>query len=190
MTMRVIFLLLLLLVSISLQGCFPAVAVGVGAGALAAQDQHSKDVYVDDRGIEFNASERIYTQIKTVIHVNVTSFNRNVLISGEVPDESTKAEISTIVSGIEKVHVVNNELAVSPNRSLISRSNDSLVASNVKLRFMNNNLFKSEHVKAVTENGTVYLLGIVNHTEAEAATEVASTTKGVQSVVKLFEYLD
>jgi osmotically-inducible protein OsmY len=190
MTMRVASLLLPLVLSGSLHGCFPVVAVGVGAGTLAAQDQRTKDSYVDDRGIEFNASERIYSQIKSVMHVNVTSFNRNVLISGEVPDETTKAEISAIVSGIEKVHNVSNELAVSPNSSIISRSNDSLVASNVKLRFMNDNLFKSEHIKVVTENGTVYLLGIVNHAEADAATEVASTTKGVQSVVKLFEYLD
>lgn len=190
--MRVAFLLSLLLATGLLQGCFPVVAAGVGAGAgtMMAQDRRNRDAFVDDSKIEFNAADLIDKQIKSVMHVNVTSFNRNVLISGEVPDESIKAEIGAIVSGIEKVREVNNELAVSASSSFVSRSNDGLITSNLKLRFMNDNLFRSEHIKVVTENGTVYLLGIVNHAEAEAAIELASTTQGVQRVVKMFEYLD
>ena len=99
-------------------------------------------------------------------------------------------EIGKIVSAIEKVRNVNNELAVSSTSSLVSRSNDGLITSNVKLRFLNDNRFNADHIKVVTENGTVYLMGLVKHDEADAASDIASTTKGVQRVVRLFEYLD
>lgn len=191
MTVRVISLLSLALLSISLQGCFPIVAAGVGtAGVLLVNDRRAKAVYVDDQKIETGAFQRIDTQIKSVMHVNVTSFNHSVLISGEVPDESVKAEIGGIISGIEKVRNVSNELAVSANSSLASRSKDSLITSNVKLRFMKDKHFNSEHIKVVTENGTVFLMGIVNRAEADAATEVTRTTQGVQRVIRMFEYLD
>ena len=183
--------LLLVLVAGSLQGCVAAAAVGVGAaGVLLVNDRRTNEAYVDDQKIEVKAFERIDKQIKSVMHVNVTSFNYRVLIGGEVPDESTKAEIGKIVSGIEKVRDVSNELAVSAASSLATRGNDSLITSNVKLRFMNDNLFNSEHIKVVTENGTVFLMGIVNRAEADAATEVTRTTQGVQRVVRMFEYLD
>jgi osmotically-inducible protein OsmY len=190
MTMRVIFLLLLGLVSGSLQGCFPVVAAGAGAGVMMAQDRRSTETYLDDQKIETEAAELIDQQIDGVMHVNVTSFNYHVLISGEVPYDSTKSEIEKIVSGIGKVRVVYNELAVSGNSSLASRSNDALITSNVKLRFVNDNRFNADHVKVVTENGTVYLMGLVKHEEADAASDIASTTQGVQRVVRLFENID
>jgi osmotically-inducible protein OsmY len=190
MTMRVVSLLLLALISGSLQGCFPVVAAGVGAGAMIVQDRRTTDAYIDDQKIETKASGLIDKQINSVMHVNVTSFNYRVLISGEVPDESTKTEIGKIVSGIEKVRDVSNELAVSPTSSLASRSNDSLITSDIKLRFVNNGHFNADHIKVVTENGAVYLMGLVNRAEADAATDIASTTQDVQRVVKMFEYLD
>jgi len=190
MTMRVVSLLLLVLISGSLQGCFPVVAAGVGASVLIAQDRRPSEVFIDDQKIEAKAARLIDKQINSVMHVNVTSFNYQVLISGEAPDESTRAEIEKIVSGIEKVRNVDNELAVSPTSSLASRSNDGLITSNVKLRYMNNKRFNPDHIKVVTEKGTVYLMGLVNHAEADAATEITSTTQGVQRVVRMFEYLD
>jgi osmotically-inducible protein OsmY len=190
MTMRVVSLLLLVLVSGSLQGCFPVVAVGVGAGVLMAQDRRGRDAYIEDQQIETNAFERLDKQFKSVMHVNVTSYNHNVLISGEVLDESTKTEIGKIVSDIKNVRDVNNDLAVSSISSLASRSNDGLITSNVKLRFVNDKRFNADHIKVVTENGTVYLMGLVNRAEADAATDVTSATKGVQRVVIMFEYLD
>jgi len=190
MTVRVVSMLLLVLVSGSLQGCFPVVAAGVGAGIMLAQDRRTKDTIIEDQKIETATAERIDKQFKSVMHVNVTSYNHNVLISGEVPDEQTKMGIEKIVSTIEKVHNVYNELAVSPTSSLVSRSNDGLITSNVKLRFVNNKRFNADHIKVVTENGTVYLMGLVKHDEADAATDVTSTTKGVQRVIRLFEYLD
>ena len=95
-----------------------------------------------------------------------------------------------IVSAIENVYAVYNELVLSPNRSLAARSDDALITSSVKLRLMDYKGFNSDRLRVVTENGTVYLMGLVNHTEADAAAEITSTTRGVQRVVKLFEYLD
>jgi osmotically-inducible protein OsmY len=188
--MRVVSLLLLALVSGSLQGCFPVIAVGVGAGVMMAQDRRSKDAFIEDQQIETNAFESIEKQFNSVMHVNVTSYNRNVLISGEVLDESTRNEIGKVVSDIRSVRNVNNDLVVSNISSLASRSNDGLITSNVKLRFINDKRFNADHIKVVTENGTVYLMGIVKHAEGEAATDVASGTKGVQSIIIMFEYLD
>lgn len=190
MTVRVVAMMLLVLVSGSLQGCFPVVAAGVGAGVMLAQDRRTRDAIIEDQKIEALAVERIDKQLKSVMHVNVTSYDHNVLVSGEVPDDQTRMEIEKIVSTIEKVHVVYNELAVSSSSSLASRSNDGLITSNVKLRFVNDKRFNADHIKVVTENGTVYLMGLVRHDEADAASDVASTTKGVRRVVRLFEYLD
>lgn len=188
--MRIISLLLLALVSGSLQGCFPVAAVGAGTGALMAQDRRTSGAYVEDEAIETKAFDRIGKQYKDKVHVNVTSFNRNVLISGEVPDAAAKEEIGRLVASIENVRNVANELIAASPSSLTARGSDSLITSDVKLRFMQDKRFNAVHVKVVTENGTVFLMGLVKRAEAEAATEIASTTGGVQRVVKLFEYLD
>ena len=188
--MRMFSLLLLALVSGSLQGCFPVAAVGVGSGVIMAQDRRTSGAYVEDLAIEAKAFDRIGKQFKNNVHVNVNSFNRTVLISGEVQTDAVKTEIGKLVSSIENVRNINNELTVSGTSSLTTRGSDSLVTSNVKLRFVNDKRFSADHVKVITENGTVFLMGIVKHAEADAATEVASTTGGVQRVVKLFEYLD
>lgn len=188
--MRMTSLLLLALLSGSLQGCFPVVAAGGVSGVLMAEDRRTSGAYIEDEAIENKALNRISVEYKDKVHVNVTSYNRNVLISGEAPDAATKAAIGKIVTGIENVRVVSNELAISGPSSLTSRSSDTLITSNVKLRFVNNQHFNANHVKVVTENGRVFLMGIVTHAEADAATELASTTGGVQHVVRLFEYLD
>lgn len=188
--MRIVSVLLLVLVSAMLQGCFPVVAAGAGAGALMANDRRTSGAYIEDEAIEDKAVNLLGKQYKDKVHVNVTSFNRNVLVSGEVPNEATRVEIERLITSIQNVRNVNNELAVAGLSGLTSRGSDSLITSSVKLRFMNNKRFNADHIKVVTENGTVYLMGIVKHDEAAAATEIASTTSGVQRVVKLFEYLD
>ncbi len=186
--MRII--LVLLLVSASLQGCFPVVAAGAGAGALIVNDRRTSGAYIEDEAIESKAFDRIGKQYGNHVHVNVTSYNRNVLISGEVPDENTKQQVERIIANINNVGTLYNELAISGQTSLTSRSSDSLITSNVKLRFVNDKRFSATSVKVVTENSTVYLMGIVNHAEADAAAEIASGTSGVQRVVRLFEYVD
>lgn len=183
-------ILFVLIISASLQGCFPVVAAGTGAGILIGQDRRSGGAYVEDEGIEIKAFDRIGKQFKNTVHVNVTSYNRNVLITGEVPDETAKAQVERIVANIQNVGKIYNELVVAGQSSMTSRSNDTLITSNVKLRFVGDKRFSTNSFKVVTENGTVYLMGIINRAEALAASEVASGSRGVSRVVELFEYVD
>lgn len=168
----------------------PVSAADAGEGAKVAQGRGINESAREDQKIETRAIDLIYQQFRIYIHVNVTSHNRNVLISGEVPDEATRTAIEKIVSGLEGVRNVNNELVISGNSSLASRSNDSLITTNVKLRFARDKHINAEHIKIVTENGTVFLMGNVKRAEADAAAEIASTTDRVKRVVKLFEYAD
>lgn len=183
-------ILFILMLTASLQGCFPVVAAGAGAGALMANDRRTSGAYIEDEAIENKAFDRIGKQFKDSVHVNVTSYNRNVLISGEVPDAQTKAQVERIIANIQNVGKIHNELAIAGQSSLTSRSNDTLITSNVKLRFMGDKRFSANNIKVVTENGTVYLMGIVRHSEAQAAAEVASGSSGVSRVVELFEYVE
>jgi osmotically-inducible protein OsmY len=173
------------------QGCvpFPLLAAGVGSGALMAGDRRTTGTYIEDEGIENKAASQINSKYKDA-HVNVTSFNRHVLITGEAPTEEAKTDIARIVAGVQNVKAVSNELVVAGVSSLTSRSGDTMVTADVKLRFVNNKIFNPDHVKVVTENGAVFLMGLVYHKEADKAAEIASTTSGVQRVVKVFEYLD
>lgn len=177
-----------------LSGCAPVVltgvGVGAGAGALMVEDRRSSGTYVDDEGIELKIGRRIGEQLGDKVHINVTSFNRNVLLTGEVPDEFTRKEAEKLAMSIENVKNISNEIAIAPKSSLSFRSNDALITSKVKARFINNKVFQMNHVKVVTENGVVYLLGMVTRKEGDAATRIASTTESVRRVVKVFEYLD
>jgi len=188
--MRLTIPVCLISVACLLQASFPVVAAEPAAGGKLVQDQGIRNVFKEDQKIEAKAISLIYEQFKIFIHVNVTSFDRNVLISGEVPDEATKVAIEKIVSGIEGVRNMNNELVVSSNSSLASRSNDSWITTNVKLRFARDKRINAEHIRVVAENGTVFLLGNIGRGEADAAADVASTTSRVKRVVKLFEYAD
>lgn len=183
--------LLLLLLTAALQGCVTAVVASVGAGVAVANDRRTSGAYVEDGAIEAKSFDLIGKRFKdAAVHVNVTSFNRNVLISGEVPSLEIKAEVEKMVGGIENTRNVSNELAISGASSLTTRAADSLVTSEVKLRFVNDKRFNANHVKVVTENGSVFLMGLVKKDEADAAVEVARNVGGVQRVVRLFEYID
>jgi osmotically-inducible protein OsmY len=124
------------------------------------------------------------------VNVNVTSFNRNVLLTGEAPTEVLKKEIGKLVTGVENVRRVTNEIAVGDVSSFGSRSNDALLTSKVKARFLDGGEFQVNHVKVVTEDAVVYLLGLVKAKEADSAVDIARSTSGVRKVVKVFEYLD
>lgn len=173
-----------------LQGCIPLIVGGaIGAGALLVTDRRPAGAYVKDEGVEIRAVKRINDRYRETSHINVTSFNQNVLLSGEAGTEVIKADAEVIVRSDEKVKNVFNEIIIAGNSSLGSRGNDSATTSKVKTRFLANaGRFSPNHIKVVTENNVVYLMGIVTKSEADAATEVASTTSGVQRVVKLFEY--
>jgi len=140
----------------------------------------------EDQGIEIKASSRVGDRG----HINYTSYNRIVLLTGEVPNQAAREDAERVTRGVENVRGVHNELQIAGNSALTSRTNDAYLTSKVKARFVDGGKFNPVHVKVVTENSVVYLLGLVNKAEAESATEVARTTGGVQKVVRLFEYID
>ena len=177
--------------SASLSGCFPIVAGGVGVGAMMADDRRTSGIYIEDERIEL----RVLTDTAKLgdkVHVNATSFNRVVLVTGEVPDEATKAKVEKLVNEVDNVKRVQNELAIARPSTLGERSNDVYVTTRVKTRFLSEGKkrFSANHVKVITEMATVYLMGLVSKDEAAAAAEIAAATPGVKRVVKVFEYTE
>jgi osmotically-inducible protein OsmY len=181
--------ILLLATAAALQGCVPAVVVGAGAaGAMSYEDRRTTGVQIDDEGIELRAGNRIGERYGEKAHVNVTSFNRGVLLTGEVPDEKAKQDIEKIAASVPNVRIVTNELRVAAPSSFSDRANDSAITGKVKAHFVDAGKFSAVHVKVVTEASVVYLLGLVTDTEGKLAAEIASTTGGVKKVVKVFDY--
>jgi len=173
----------------ALQGCITAAAVGAGTVALMVDDRRTTGVYVEDESIEWKVVARMNSDFKSA-HVNGTSFNRKVLLTGEAPTEETKKAIEAAVKAMQPVASVVNELVVGGNSSMAARGNDSIITSNVKARMVGNGKFSTNHVKVVTEAGTVFLMGLVTPAEGEAAVEIARSSSGVSRVVKVFEYVE
>ena len=173
----------------ALQGCFPIVAAGVTSGVLATVDRRSLGTQTEDESIEWKASARVSEKLGDKAHVNFTSFNRRVLITGEVPTSDAKAEAEQIVVGVTNVLGVYNELVVGPVSNYSERSNDGFITSKVKSRSVDSGKFNPVHVKVVSEAGAVFLLGMVTQPEADSAINVARTTAGVKRVVNLLEII-
>jgi osmotically-inducible protein OsmY len=186
--MRKLFPLLVLAALPLVSGCAGVFVAGAGATALIVDDRRTTGIYVEDENIEWKAVAKFNTEIKDA-HINATSFNRKVLLTGEVGSEATKKAAEAAVRSIPNVLSVANELAIGGNSSLTSRGNDSLITSSVKTRMVGNGKFSTNHVKVVTEAGVVYLMGLVTPTEGDAAVEIARSTSGVTRVVKVFEYI-
>lgn len=179
---------LVLLASLAfLHGC-AAVAIGGAAagGYMLGEERRPSSVLADDQAIEFKIANQISEKF-VGSHVNTTSYNRMVLLTGEVQSADMKAAVEKIARGTESVRGVYNELTVGPVTALSARTNDSYITGKVKSRFVDARKFNALHVKVVTEASTVYLMGLVNRQEANDATEVARTTAGVQRVVRAFE---
>lgn len=175
----------------ALTGCFPIVAGGMGAGVLMADDRRTSGIYIEDERIEFKVQSQA-SKLGDKVHVNAVSFNRLVLITGEVPDEATKAKVEKLAAEVDNVKRVQNELAVGRPSTLGERSNDVYLTTRVKARFVSeaNKRFSANHVKVFTEAAVVYLMGLVSKEEAAAAAEIAAGTSGVKRVVKVFEYTE
>lgn len=172
----------------ALQGCIPLVATGATVGVLAAIDRRSVGTQTEDETIEWKAAARIEEKFGNRVHINITSYNRSVLLTGEAPDETTKAEIDHIVKALpNNIAGTYNEIAIGAPSPYSARSNDAFITSKIKSRSVDNGKFNPVHVKVVTEAGVAYLLGIVTQSEADAAVSVARTTAGVKKVVNLME---
>jgi osmotically-inducible protein OsmY len=188
--MRKIFACLIVAALPLLGGCIAAVVGGVAAsGVLIAEDRRTVGTITEDRGIELKASSRVGEKVPAG-HFNYTSFNRMLLLTGEVADAAARDEAERTARAIENVRGVFNELQIGLVSPLSARSSDSYITSSVKARFVNAAQFNPVHVKVVTEAGVVYLMGLVKRAEGDAATEIARTTSNVQKVVRLFEYLE
>ncbi len=183
MIARSLNLLLLATVVGFLSACVPVITKG--------DDRRTTGIYIEDGTIEDTAMSRIKEKYKDTVHVNIASYNRMVLATGEVPSDTVKADITRIIGGVQNVKDINNELVIGPMATLSSRSGDAMITGSVKSRFNESkDRMRADHVKVITENGIVYLLGMVTHSESEFATEIAATTKDVKKVVRVFEYLD
>ena len=172
-----------------LAGCVGAAVVGAGAGALMIADRRASETYIADQGLELRANSRISDKYGDKVHVNATSYNRMMLLTGEVPTAEIKADVEKIAAGVPDVKSIANELAIAGPSSFGVRSNDSYITSKVKARFIDAGKFSANVVKVVTEAGVVFLLGIVTQGEADAAVEIARTTGGVLTVVRVFEII-
>ncbi len=171
------------------QGCIPVIVGGTGMAVAMVSDRRSSGTYVEDEGIEWKANKWISDRLGDKVHLNATSFNRKLLLTGEAFNEASRDEAGRVAASVENVREVVNELRVAPTSTFSARSNDSYISSKVKARFVDQKEFRIQHVKVVTEAGTVYLLGLVSQREGNAATEIARTTSGVQKVVRVFEYV-
>lgn len=182
-------LLAALTVTPFLSGCFPVVAGGAAAGTLILIDRRTSDTYVTDEAIELRAANRISERFGKKVHVNVTSYNRTALLTGEVPDAATRSELNQLMTDIPNLRATINETQVAGISSFSARANDTWLTTQIKGRFVDANRFGPQHVKVVSEAGTAYLLGLVTQREAEAATDIARHTKGVLRVVTAFEII-
>ncbi|MGP1680584.1 MAG: BON domain-containing protein [Burkholderiales bacterium] len=189
--LRTLALLALLGLAPQLQGCVEMAVVGAGAAALASDDRRSLGAQTEDKEIDLRGGSRVDERFGDKVHINVTSYNRYVLLTGEAPDAATKAQIERIVREIPNVRGVVNEIQVAGVSSYTARANDTYLTSKVKARFIDiGGSFSVNQVKVVTEGSAVYLLGLVTRKEADAAVEIARTTGGVRRVVRVFEYIE
>lgn len=179
-----------------LGGC-TAITIGGAAatGAVILHDRRSSGAIIDDQSIEIKAAFKLHENAKLLdnTHINITSYNGIVLLSGEVTTEAVRQKIATIILTIPRVRHIYNELLLVTPSSLSARSHDSWITSKTKMVLFKVGGFPSfdpSRIKIITENSAVFLMGLVSHQEADGAVELIRRIKGVKKVIKLFEYLD
>ncbi len=175
-----------------LGGCVAAVGAGAVTGAAVAHDRRTAGTFVDDNLIELKAVGALQSdkELWNYSHLNVTSYNNIVLLTGESPSEALRQRAAQTVANLQKVRKVHNEVVVAAPSSLVSRSGDTVITGKVKTALINNKDVDATRIKVVTENGVVYLMGLVTQAEADSATEITRRVGGVQRVVRIFEYID
>jgi osmotically-inducible protein OsmY len=181
-----------LFVLVLLQGCAAAIGAGAVTGAAVATDRRTVGTMLDDQIIEFKVLDvvRLDDELWQQTHLNATSLNNIVLLTGEAPTDELRSRVEALVQQIPKVRRVHNEMVIAAPSSMLSRSSDSWITSKVKTNLISASVEEASRVKVVTENGSVYLMGLVTQREAENATELSRGVSGVQRVVKVFEYMD
>lgn len=173
----------------ALSACAPAVLGGAVIGSMVALDRRTSGSQLEDEGIELRSASRIREQLGDRVHVNVASYNRQVLLTGEVPNDKDKQQVEQIVSKVDNVRAIVNELAVLGNTTFTQRSSDALVTGRVKAGMVDAKDLYAGAFKVVTERGTTYLMGRVSQREANRASDIARSTVGVQKVVRILEII-
>lgn len=175
--------------SATLQGCFLLVAGAAGGGALVATDRRTLGAQTEDREIQVKSLAQINQNLPEQSHVDVSVFNRRVLLTGEVPDDASKQKAEQIVRQLNNVNSIVNELTIQPPSDLSSRTNDSYLETRVKTALIAEKNISANNFKVICENGSVYLMGLVTRDEGATGADVASRVPGVVRVVKVFQYI-
>jgi len=175
----------------ALSACVGPLLVGgaMVGGSLVATDRRTSGAQLDDEAIELRAASQIRSNLGTRVRVSVTSYNRQVLLTGEVPNLQDKQRVEDVVKAVDSVASVVNELAVLNSPSLMDRSADALLTGRIKAMLLDTRDLQSNAFKVVTEHNTTYLMGRVTQREADRATEVVRATPGVQKVIRIFEII-
>lgn len=189
--LRTLALLALLGLLPQLQGCVEMAVVGAGAAALASDDRRSLGAQTEDKEIDLNGGNRVSARFGDKAHINVTSYNRNVLLTGQADDDVAASRAAALVAALPKVERVIDEVSVGPPISLTQESRDVFITSQAKIALAKIDLpgFDPTRVKVVTEDAVVYLMGLVSPEEGDASAERVRFVPGVKRVVKLFEHL-
>ncbi len=170
-----------------LSGCAPLVVGGALVGGLVAVDRRTSGTQLEDESIELKVASAVNKELGDRVHLNVTSYNRRVLLSGEVKTEADRSRATLLAQSQENVREVVNDLAIGASSSLTQRTKDTVITGQVKAAFVDAKDLQASAVKVVTERGIVYLLGRVTAREAQRATDIARTVSGVAKVVRVFE---
>lgn len=175
--------------TLAASGCFPLAATGMAVSAMAALDRRTVGAQTEDTEIELRGAGRMSDAIKGSRGVAITSYNRRVLLTGQVPDEAAKADAERTIRQIPGVREVHNELEMANRVAFSTTANDTAITARVKAGFLEQKALNTNAVKVVTENGVVYLMGLLTEREGPAYASVASRVPGVRRVVTLFEYI-
>jgi osmotically-inducible protein OsmY len=173
--------------TLGLSACAPLLIGGAVSTAVSVADRRTTGTQIEDEGIELKSANRLRETLGNRGHVNITSYDRVVLLTGEVPSDSDRSAAEQAVRRVENVRSVDNEIAVMPNSSLGSRSNDALLTTKVKATYVDAKDLQANAIKVVTERGVVYLMGKVTEREAKRAADLAAGVSGVQKVVRVFD---
>lgn len=170
-----------------LSGCAPALIGGAVVSGMVVVDRRSAGTQLEDEGLEFKVATAVRKQLGDRVHLNVTSYNRRVLLTGEVATDADRASATTLAQSQENVKEVINDLAIGAPSSFTQRTKDTVISGQIKAAFIDAKDLQSNAVKAVTERGIVYMMGRVTAREAQRATDIARTISGVAKVVRVFE---
>ena len=180
---------LMMLLSLGLSACAPVMLAGFAGTAMVASDRRTSGAQLEDETIELRGSARIRDALGERAHVNIASYNRQVLLTGEVATERDKQIVEGLLEKLENVKAVVNELSIMQPASLSSRSNDLLLSAKVKASLVDSRDLFANSFKVVAERGTVYVMGLITQREATSATNVIRNVNGVNKVVRLFEII-